>query len=54
MSKDPLLNANASLIVNSPKLLQGLKLACEVLRTKGEVDLAVSLERDIIAKAEGK
>ncbi len=46
-------NDVAPLIAAAPELLEALKLACEVLRAKGESGIASNCE-NAIAKAEGR
>ena len=44
--------ANARIIAAAPELLNALKLACEVLRARGNTGIALHCEK-AIAKAEG-
>ena len=51
-SWDDEMKANARLIAAAPELLDALKLACEVLRARGNTGIALHCEK-AIAKAEG-
>lgn len=52
--QDANVRANALLMAEAPDLLRDLKLACEILRAKGEVGVAMSIEEGTIARAEGR